>query len=224
MTNPNEALLPCPFCGGEAETENTYECGTYYGCNRCIVWMLGAVKWNTRTPASQDRSLLQQALDALKVAASAKLADGTYLDKDCKITMAITAIQTAIAQPVQPTDDGMCESCVNDKCTTGLKCVAYEHDNNPIAQPVQTAFNLDKVHPEWKIGPSLFKDWCSRWFGPDSDESYLAKAVLNLPTAIAQPVLPAADIYSCSFFCDLPGCIKIQRDLLRDQLCKKATP
>lgn len=37
----------------------------------------------------------------------------------------------------------------------------------------------------WTPGPDEFKDWCANWFGPDSDESYLAKAVFNLP-AMAQ--------------------------------------
>jgi len=48
---------------------------------------------------TQPSALLQRALDALNIAAPVKLADGTYLDKDCKITMAITAIEAAIAQP-----------------------------------------------------------------------------------------------------------------------------
>lgn len=33
----------------------------------------------------------------------------------------------------------------------------------------------------WTPGPNLFKDWCAQWFGPDSDDEYLAKAVFNLP-------------------------------------------
>ena len=33
----------------------------------------------------------------------------------------------------------------------------------------------------WTPGPNEFKDWCSQWFGPDSDDSYLAKAVFNIP-------------------------------------------
>lgn len=34
---------------------------------------------------------------------------------------------------------------------------------------------------EWTPGPNLFKDWCTQWFGPDADDSYLAKAVYALP-------------------------------------------
>mgnify|MGYP003443508943 FL=1 len=45
------------------------------------------------------RELLQQALDALEPAQVAKLSDGTYLDKDCKITMAIAALRAALADP-----------------------------------------------------------------------------------------------------------------------------
>lgn len=55
------------------------------------------------TPNEALKQALLKALDALKVAASAKLADGTYLDKDCKMTLAITALQAAIALPVEPT-------------------------------------------------------------------------------------------------------------------------
>ena len=34
---------------------------------------------------------------------------------------------------------------------------------------------------KWTPGPNEFKDWCSQWFGPDSDDDYLAKAVFDLP-------------------------------------------
>lgn len=33
----------------------------------------------------------------------------------------------------------------------------------------------------WTAGPNEFKDWCSQYFGPDSDDSHLAEAVFNLP-------------------------------------------
>ena len=47
----------------------------------------------------------------------------------------------------------------------------------------------------WVDGPSEWKDWCGRWFGPDADDDYLAKAVFDLPpmaqkfryTALEQP-------------------------------------
>lgn len=70
-----------------------------------------------------------------------------------------------------------------------------EADCGNIAQPVQPAVNLDKVHPEWEFGQSPFKDWCSQWFGPDSDEAHLAKAVLCLPYHSAQPVQPAEGLF-----------------------------
>jgi hypothetical protein len=53
-------------------------------------------------------------------------------------------------------------------------------------EPVQPAVDVDKVHPEWEFGSAPFKDWCGKWFGSDSDETYLAKAVLSLPIK-AQP-------------------------------------
>jgi hypothetical protein len=47
----------------------------------------------------------------------------------------------------------------------------------------------------WVDGSSEWKDWCGRWFGPDADDDYLAKAVFDLPpmaqkfryTALEQP-------------------------------------
>lgn len=30
---------------------------------------------------------------------------------------------------------------------------------------------------DWTPGPSQFKDWCAQWFGPDSDDDYLMRAV-----------------------------------------------
>jgi hypothetical protein len=43
----------------------------------------------------------QQVIQALEGAAVAKLADGTYLDKDCKITTAL-AIMRRDAEPKEP--------------------------------------------------------------------------------------------------------------------------
>lgn len=46
------------------------------------------------------------------------------------------------------------------------------------------------IPTEWTIGPNLFKDWCSQWFGPDSDDEYLmhaAHALLGLAAAPAAP-------------------------------------
>ena len=49
---------------------------------------------------------LKLALEALTIAALAKLEDGTYLDKNCQMTTAITAIKEALAQPEQETVAG----------------------------------------------------------------------------------------------------------------------
>ena len=48
---------------------------------------------------------LALALEALEALATAKLADGTYADKDCKITFAITAIKQAQAPYVDSTPE-----------------------------------------------------------------------------------------------------------------------
>lgn len=44
----------------------------------------------------------------------------------------------------------------------------------------------------WTYGPNEFKDWCSQYFGPDSDEEYLAKAAFDLPPMAQQFARPAA--------------------------------
>lgn len=53
-------------------------------------------------PSTGHIETMKQALDALEAASYAKLTDGTYLDKDCKITFAITALRAALAQPDEP--------------------------------------------------------------------------------------------------------------------------
>jgi len=102
-----------------------------------------------------------------------------------------------LAQPASQKLAYICQGCgglywteVSCDCNTKAAFDLVAVSN--IAQPVQPAINLHKVHPEWESGPSLFKDWCSQWFGTDSDESYLAQAVLSLPTHAAQPVQPAS--------------------------------
>ena len=47
---------------------------------------------------------------------------------------------------------------------------------------------------EWSPGANLFKDWCGRWFGPDSDDAYLAKAVFDLPAMAQRFRYPAAPL------------------------------
>lgn len=51
-----------------------------------------------------------------------------------------------------------------------LEAMAASKCLHAIAEPVK-----------WSPGANEFKDWCSQWFGPDSDDSYLAKAVFSLP-------------------------------------------
>ncbi len=51
---------------------------------------------------SDLRQAAQQALEALLKVANAKLADGTYADKDCKLTLAIAALRAALAQQTEP--------------------------------------------------------------------------------------------------------------------------
>lgn len=64
-TNVREALLPCPFCGGEPSTDTSYEVGVYYGCHDCSVWQRGISAWNQRasqgTPAPQSAEPMAQA-------------------------------------------------------------------------------------------------------------------------------------------------------------------
>jgi hypothetical protein len=44
----------------------------------------------------------------------------------------------------------------------------------PAQEPVSEAV-------PWTYGANEFKDWCSHWFGVDADESYLSKAIYDLP-------------------------------------------
>lgn len=64
----------------------------------------------------------------------------------------------------------------------------------------------------WTPGPNEFKDWCAQWFGPDSDDNYLAEAVHALPPMAqrfarlaAAPALEAPAHQCCnSWFLSLP--------------------
>lgn len=62
----------------------------------------------------------------------------------------------------------------------------------PAAQTaVPEGWKLVLVPTGWTFGPNVFKDWCSQWFGPDSDDEYLIKAVdvlINHLPAAPQPV------------------------------------
>jgi len=53
---------------------------------------------------------LKLTLEALEFAIFAKLEDGTYLDKNCQITMAIAFGKEALAQPEQEPDN-FCDRC-----------------------------------------------------------------------------------------------------------------
>ena len=50
------------------------------------------------TTITLPRAVVEQVLEALNSLAAAQLADGTYADKDCKVTLAITALRAALAQ------------------------------------------------------------------------------------------------------------------------------
>jgi hypothetical protein len=49
-----------------------------------------------------SRAAMKMALDALEPASIAQLADGTYMDKDCKCSAAITALRAALAASDTP--------------------------------------------------------------------------------------------------------------------------
>lgn len=47
---------------------------------------------------------------------------------------------------------------------------------------LRTTATAARAEPvKWTPGANTFKDWCGQWFGPDSDDDYLAKAVFELP-------------------------------------------
>ncbi|CAB5514575.1 hypothetical protein LMG26857_03634 [Achromobacter anxifer] len=66
---------------------------------------------------------------------------------------------------------------------------------------IDTAMGLQAKQPalpgagplEWTPGSNEFKDWCAQWFGPDSDDTYLAKAVHSLPPMAQRFERPAAN-------------------------------
>jgi hypothetical protein len=86
------------------------------------------------------------------------------------------------------------------------------HDaDRALAQPpADPGWRLVAIPTEWTFGPNLFKDWCGQWFGPDSDDDYLLRAVNALlsmlpdargidpsgasatPTALSAPALRAS--------------------------------
>jgi hypothetical protein len=51
---------------------------------------------------TMPRVVAEKVLEALLKVANAKLADGTYADKDCKLTLAITKLSDALAQQAEP--------------------------------------------------------------------------------------------------------------------------
>lgn len=61
--------------------------------------------------------------------------------------------------------------------------IAFEAQLSAIGEGgVESLRKREQAEPvTWTPGPNEFKDWCSQWFGPDSDDSYLAKAVFNIP-------------------------------------------
>lgn len=40
-------LKPCPFCGGEAAVDNSFQAGPYCGCRACDFWVTKDL-WNRR--------------------------------------------------------------------------------------------------------------------------------------------------------------------------------
>lgn len=64
-------------------------------------------------------------------------------------------------------------------------CELPRLDHQCLAQIVEPAAPAAVAGPAdplvWTPGPNEFKDWCAQWFGPDSDDNYLAEAVHALP-------------------------------------------
>lgn len=71
-------LLPCPFCGGEADIDHdhTVEENHAYGCRRCGLWFDtfnsddAIAEWNTRTPSDHQRAVQDAVAKAVEAEAA----------------------------------------------------------------------------------------------------------------------------------------------------------
>lgn len=147
----------------------------------------------TYTP-QQAREMMGRALDHGTMAGVVEsLAD--QVDAALAKLAALEGQEAVAARwPTVPGSHGYC-GCVGCKPMADMEMLYLAAG---AAQPVSATapeVNTEGVYPKWVRGPSLFKDWCAEFFGPDSDEAYLAKAVLALPMmthAAPQPPVPIA--------------------------------
>jgi hypothetical protein len=95
---------------------------------------------------TKEQEALKLALEALTIAALAKLEDGTYLDKNCQMTTAITAIHKALAQPAQEPQVccGEYDTCLR-ACTPRGRYLAQPEERN-FCQRCGKPVNLTTIH------------------------------------------------------------------------------
>ncbi len=91
---------------------------------------------------------------------------------------------------------GSCPDCIEGFGQRDIQCPVCRA-LDAIAGPAPAAVAGPAEPLAWTPGPNEFKDWCAQWFGPDSDDNYLAEAVHALPpmaqrfARIAAPALEA---------------------------------
>lgn len=112
-----------------------------------------------------------------------------------------------------------------------LTAIEREHFGDPekgtgiyaalASKPVPAGWKTLSIPIEWTPGPNQFKDWCDQWFGPDSDDDYLMRAVnalvSSMSSAPAQPVRePMTDeqVYDLYWPADVGGFDEV-REIVR---------
>ena len=143
ITIERDTLLPCPFCGGEAEKDVRYQAGPYYGCDECGIWRFGVSAWNRRAAlAAQQTSGVTCTMTDAPCTRNCGLA--------CSLQMEALAAQPA--EPVEPVMTiGVDES---EKCRSlpfGMKL--YAAPPAPAAVPLtEEVLNIHKPYyssTEW---------------------------------------------------------------------------
>ena len=190
------------------------------------------------------KELLQQALDALTTAVKQNQHDMLMTGAECRAgEAAIAAIQTTIAQQAQQAENSAglkALNCALEGFAQPVQPAVTNADFKESVGLMLAAVGYTEEYanqwPKEKVSIT-FKRWFDEQLEKakaaqamqqalrnvtDDEHHVLTKALLRSSTVVAGGrLIPQPDeIHSCSFFCDLPACIKRQRDELRDKYVK----